>query len=289
MFSKLKIFLKSKLVFANFFLGEWLWKLRLSIIILLIGKKNNLGKALNGLKTKGYYVFDNYYSNQEVEQIKESCHFQLNLIPDSYLSKYNVDDYIENLDIEENNISIERMSGSIKLKKINQTGNYLKKISQNFFLLSLSLIQQCKLAKKALLIFSLSHDGSFKNDKVPGSVSDKNNIASRMHFDTYYHSLKAYVALEDITEDNGPFAYLEGSSTDHSLNENYLGSARVNHNLKSDIQKPHEISENFKNKYKDKIFYGNQKKGDLVIMDTKGIHFASMLKKGQRELLWFYY
>ena len=68
MLSELKILLKSKLVSANFFLGEWLWKLRLSIIIFLIGKKNNLGKALNGLKTKGYYVFDNYYSNQEVEK-----------------------------------------------------------------------------------------------------------------------------------------------------------------------------------------------------------------------------
>ena len=45
----------------------------------------------------------------------------------------------------------------------------------------------------------------------------------------------------------------------------------------------------FKIQHKDKIFYGNQKKGDLVIMDTKGIHFASTLKKGQRELLWFYY
>ncbi len=289
MFSKLKIFFKSKIVFANFFLSEWLWKLRLSSIIFLIGKKSNLGKALNGLRTKGYYVFDGYYSNHEVEQIKENCHYQLNSIPSSYLSKYDCNDYIENLEIKEKDISIERMSGSIKLKKINQTGNYLNKISQNFFLLSLSIIQQFKLAKKALLIFSLSHDGSFKNEKVPGSVSEKNNIASAMHFDTYYHSLKAYVALEDIYQENGPFAYLEGSSTDNSLNKNYLGSARVNHNLKSDIHKPHEISENFKNKYKDKIFYGNQKKGDLVIMDTKGIHFASILKKGQRELLWFYY
>ena len=79
------------------------------------------------------------------------------------------------------------------------------------------------------------------------------------------------------------------SDNNHLLNKNYLCSARVNHNLKSDIETPHEISESFINNYKDKIFYGNQKKGDLVIMDTKGIHFASSLKKGQRELLWFYY
>lgn len=289
MFSKLIIFFKSKFVFVRFFVGEWLWKLRLTFVILFVGKKNNLGKALNGLKTKGYFVFDGYFSINEVEQIKKNCHYQLNSIPNNYLSKYYSDDYIENLEIKENKISIERMSGSIKLKNINQTGTYLQKISQNFFLLSLSLIQQCKLAKKALLIFSLSHDGSFKNTKVPGSASNKDNIAGELHFDTYYHSLKAYVALNDISQENGPFAYLEGSSTDHSLNYNYLSSARVNHDLKSDIQKPHQISENFKNNYEDKIFYGIQKKGDLVIMDTKGIHFASTLKKGQRELLWFYY
>jgi hypothetical protein len=289
MFSKLKVLFKSKLVFTNFFVSEWLWKSRLNFIIFFTGKKNNLGKALNGLKTKGYYVFNGYFSNHEVEQIKKNCHDQLNSIPSNYLSKYNSDDYIENLEIKEKNILIERMSGSIKLKKINETGNYLQKISQNFFLLLISFIQQCKIAKKALLIFSLSHDGSFKNNKVPGSVSDKENIAGKMHFDTYYHSLKAYVALEDISQENGPFAYLEGSSTDHLLNKNYLCSARMNHSLKSDIERPHEISENFKINYKDKIFYGNQKKGDLVIMDTKGIHFASSLKKGQRDLLWFYY
>ena len=271
------------------FVGEWLWKLRLTVLIILVGKKNNLGKALNGLKTKGYYVFDGYFSINDVEEIKKNCYNQLNSIPDNYLSKYKSDDYIENLEIKEKKISIERISGSIKLKNINQSGGYLQKISQNFFLLSLSLIQQCKLAKKALLIFSLSHDGSFKNNKVPGSVSNKDNIAGVLHFDTYYHSLKAYVALNDISQENGPFAYLEGSSIDNSLNYNYLSSARVNHDLKSDIQKPNQISENFKNNYEDKIFYGIQKKGDLVIMDTKGIHFASTLKKGQRELLWFYY
>ena len=289
MFSKLVIFLKSKFVIARFFVGEWLWKLRITVLILFVGKKNNLGKALNGLKTKGYYVFESYFSINEVEEIKKNCYNQLNSIPNNYLSKYKSDDYIDNLEIKEIKISIERMSGSIKLKNINQSGGYLQKISQNFFLLSLSFIQQFKLAKKALLIFSLSHDGSLKNNKVPGSVSNKKNIAGELHFDTYYHSLKAYVPLEDISQENGPFAYLEGSSTDNSLNHNYFNLAKMNHNLKSDIQLPHQISENFKNKYENKIFYGNQKKGDLVIMDTKGVHFASTLKKGQRELLWFYY
>ena len=42
MFSKLKILFKGKLVFINFFVSEWLWKLRLTFIIFFVGKKNNL-------------------------------------------------------------------------------------------------------------------------------------------------------------------------------------------------------------------------------------------------------
>ena len=36
-------------------------------------------------------------------------------------------------------------------------------------------------------------------------------------------------------------------------------------------------------------FYGNTNKGDLVLIDTKTIHYASILEKGSRELIWLYY
>jgi hypothetical protein len=39
MFSKLIIFFKSKFVFASFFVGEWLWKLRLTVLILIYWEK----------------------------------------------------------------------------------------------------------------------------------------------------------------------------------------------------------------------------------------------------------
>ena len=48
--------------------------------------------------------------------------------------------------------------------------------------------------------------------------------------------------------------------------------------------------EKFENlKLNNRIFEGTVDKGDLVIMDTRNVHYASSLKKGVREMLWFYY
>lgn len=233
----------------------------------------------------------NYFSETEINLIKKICFDNLNSIPENYFLNRKHDEYIENLEVHEKKISIERMSGSIKLKKLQNVNNYLDKISKNFFLLFLSFIQQFKLSKKALLIFSWSHDGTISNSRVPGSVCNKLNIAGELHFDTYFHSLKAFTPLEDVEPENGPFAYLEGSANDKNLFANYVDSLNVKNNLPSSFDKPHQVMGDFikNNNYEKKIFYGTQKKGDLVIMDTKGVHFASSLKKGQRQLFWFYY
>ena len=280
-----------KLLLYRYLISEIFWKIRLSVLIFLLGKKSKLGKVLTGIKTKGYYILESYFSNEEVNMIKKICFDNLNSIPDSYLSNFKANEYIGNLEIQEKNFFIERMSGSIKLKNIQNSCIYLNSVSKNFFLLFLAFIQLFKFRKKALLIFSWSHDGTAKNLKVPGSIRDKQNIAGELHFDSYYHSLKAFTPLEDVTLENGPFAYLEGSANHKSLFNNYVNTLYLNHNLPSNSDKPHQVSIDFikNNNYEKKIFYGAQKKGDLVIMDTKGVHFASNLKKGQRQLLWFYY
>ena len=198
----------------------------------------------------------------------------------------------DNLSIEDIALKVKKIIGpDVKLKSLQNTCIYLNNISKIFFLLFLAFIQLFEFRKKALLIFSWSHDGNPKNLKVPGSVSGKQNIAGELHFDTYYHSLKAFTPLEDVTLENGPFAYLEGSANDKNLLDNYVNALNLKHNLPSNCNKPHQVSIDFikNNNYEKKIFYGTQKKGDLVIMDTKGVHFASSLKKGQRQLFWFYY
>jgi hypothetical protein len=280
-----------KILFYKYIISEIFWKIRLSVLIFLLGKKSKLGKVLIGIKTKGYYVLENYFSYEEISSIKKICFDNLNSIPDSYLSNYKGNEYIANLEIPEKKIAVERMSGSIKLKGLQNTSVYLDSVSKISFLLFLAFIQLFEFRKKALLIFSWSHDGTAKNLKVPGSVCDKQNIAGELHFDTYYHSLKAFTPLEDVTLENGPFAYLEGSANDKALFDNYLNTLNLKNNLSINSDKPHQVSRDFikNNNYENKIFYGTQKKGDLVIMDTKGIHFASNLKKGQRQLFWFYY
>jgi hypothetical protein len=290
-YKKLKIFLKKKLVSYKYIISEFFWKIRLSAIIFLLGKKSKIGKVLTGIKTKGYYVIENYFSDEEVNSIKKICFDKLNSIPEGYFFNRKDNEYIENLEIPEKKIAVERMSGSIKLKRLQNTSIYLDRVSKNFFLLFLAFVQLFEFRKKALLIFSWSHDGTVENLKVPGSACDKQNIAGELHYDTYYHSLKAFTPLEDVTLENGPFAYLEGSANDKSLFDNYINSFNAKYNLSCNNEKSHLVSRDFikNNNYENKIFYGTQKKGDLVIMDTKGVHCATNLKKGQRQLFWFYY
>ena len=44
----------------------------------------------------------------------------------------------------------------------------------------------------------------------------------------------------------------------------------------------------FLEKNTDKI-YATVKRGDLMLLDLKTVHYASPLKSGERHILWFYY
>ena len=134
------------------------------------------------------------------------------------------------------------------------------------------------------MIYSLTHDGSFKNKNVEGSFKGK-MIAGDPHLDSPIHEIKAFVALNDIMISNGPFASVKKSNKfDLNLMNNYLG-------MHKGIPNSEIINSNYVDK-KSKIsgiFKATVKKGDLVIIDTRSIHYASSLISGKREMLWFYY
>ena len=107
MYKKIKIYLKTKFVLCKYFFSEIFWKIRLSAIIFLLGKKSKIGKVLTGIKTKGYYVIENYFSDEEVNSIKNICFDNLNTIPESYFLDRKESEYIENLEISEKKIILE--------------------------------------------------------------------------------------------------------------------------------------------------------------------------------------
>ena len=142
-----------------------------------------------------------------------------------------------------------------------------------------------KLVKNgALLIYSLTHDGKYIIKNVEGSLKGK-MIAGDPHIDTPIHELKAFVALDNISTKNGPFISIKSSNNfNKDLIENYMG-------MKKGIPNSELINQRYVDKLiqTKEVFSGTVNKGDLVIIDSRSIHYASSLNEGKREMLWLYY
>ena len=61
------------------------------------------------------------------------------------------------------------------------------------------------------MIYSLTHDGKYKFENVEGRFNGK-MIAGDPHIDSPMHELKAFIALDHINIENGPFVSIESSN-----------------------------------------------------------------------------
>ena len=90
------------------------------------GKQHKVSKALKDLKTYGVAIIPNFYSEKEVGDMKNNCIGQLDSLP---LEKLKTDEYISNMKVNINNqeVYLERLGGSLKLKGIN---NFFKEVTK---------------------------------------------------------------------------------------------------------------------------------------------------------------
>ena len=245
-------------------LSDFFWNMRL-FVFLILSFNSKLSQYLFILKNKGVLVIPNFINEELMKVIKERCNFALD----------NNSDYTNEL-----------IQGSIKLKNLGLKEPFFKKLQHNFFLKIISFIYMFQLKtlyRGALIIYSLTHDGNYKHPAVPGKFSGT-MIAGDPHFDDPIHKIKAFIALDKIKIENGPFTSIIGSNYHKKLVKNYINILRKIPN--SHVIDKKKLEDIFPN---NEIFYGTVNKGDLVIIDTKMIHYASSLKKGVREMLWFYY
>lgn len=250
------------------FIAEFFWQCRIFLALIIFKNNNTNLKCIKDLKNNGVTVLSGYLNATEIDLINNEC--------DKVL------DNTDNLD----QFSVEKIEGSIKVKDLGRKINFFNKMQNNFFLKIIAFIYMFKfktLRRGALMIYSLTHDGCYKHSSVPGSFSGE-MLAGNPHIDSPFHGIKAFIALEDIKMENGPFTSIKNSSYNELLLNHYtnmlLGikhSETINKELLISIIKSNET------------FYSLVKKGDLVITDTRNIHFASSLKKGIRKLLWYYY
>jgi len=264
---------------------ELFWRFRIFAFTLIFGKKNRIGKALIDLKKTGFAIIPQYYPDSEIIKIKEECIKQLDQLPVDTIGST---DDISNLKLE-NNLRVEKLKSSIRIKGLQEINLFFKKIGRDFKSNVITLIYHLSFSKP-FLVYSLTHDGSLKHPLF-SKPNDKEMIAGRPHVDISVHQLRGGIMLDDIKKENGPTVFYKSSMSLNEIKQNHLnlllerfdfktnpgGSTMINNEkLKSLEEKTDKIS-----------VTGN--KGDLFLLDLKTVHAASLLEKGQRHILWFYF
>ncbi len=105
------------------------------------------------------------------------------------------------------------------------------------------------------------------------------------HRDTaYHHQFKSVVYLTDVEEETGPFTYILGT---HKTNNQFDG--KVNSDIKKfDFRLTQEFIDSVKNLGYQEVKY-TAKKGTMLLIDTKGIHQGSPLKRDVRYTIFNYF
>ena len=279
-----KIFFKFLIFFDHIF-----FEVRVFFLSLFLGKNNKVSKALKDLKNNGVAVISNFYGDEETKKIKDECIKYLDKIP---VEKLKTRDYIDNMPVTLGNTKLyfERLGGSIKFKGLNNVSNYLKNIIRKYEI-DLLIKTYHLILSEPLIVYNVTHTGSFQHPVMLNPEVNDKAIAGNPHLDLYFHQLRCFIALSDVEETNGPTIYYKKSLNINEIKKNHLNLILESFDFKVDKNESHVINSK-KIEYLDNMKAKSIlkcKKGDLVLMDLKTVHYGTVPKNGERHLLWLYY
>ena len=286
--------IKKNISIFNVILCHFISNLKLNFISLVLNKNSSYKKYIDEFKSKGCVVIPGYFSEKEVSKVFKLNIDELNKVPQDL-----VQERMDNIKLD-SGVLIEKIRGSIKLKNIENSNNDLKKLFKlNYISIfsgfySYGILNLKKFLYSVihgpLLLYNLTHDGSFKHYAVPDKVLDE-VIAGDPHIDSPLPGIKAFVALKTLNIDNGPFCYFESSNSFKHLKNFYIklffAEKKIDNIENTSRTLNKELISYCKNNFN--LYKATINAGDLVIFDTCGVHFASKLEKGQRHLMFLYY
>ena len=278
-----KPFLFLIILFDNFFL-----RLRINLLNVFFSKSKIL-KAMIDLKNDGVAIIPNFYNEEQVSQIKNNCIKQLDEIPISEIEK---NEDILNMSVRINNqeLKLERLGGSLKLKGLQKINDFFKKIGRSFEINLITLVYHLNLSRP-FLIYNITHDGSFKHYAILNPKPSDEAIAGKPHVDLHLHKLRCFIALNDVKKNNGPTVFYKNSMNLKEIKKNHLNLFLENFKFHIDENGSHILNEkklDYLEKTEGKSLL-TCSKGDLVLIDLKTAHYGTLPKEGERHLLWFYY
>jgi hypothetical protein len=209
---------------------------------------------LNQISKNGYYVEENFLSNDECNKII------------SY-----IDNFIKNnpnLVWKDNQDSDNRIHG---FEKINF---YLNNLCNNKFLLDLS----CDYLRNTMSLFmTMANRLIFKSNNV-GS-------GGGWHKDSYSKQFKSIIYLNDVSDENGPFQLVKNSN---KIIPTLILFLKLDKNISNTRFENSEILKII-NYDSNKIINIKARAGSIIYVDTSLIHRGAPIRLGRRYALTNYY
>jgi len=228
-----------------------------------------LKEIINNLNDKGYHVYNNFLSGDEIKElsslIKESK-FALRQSDADYDNNKNLKDK-KNIFFDEYNperVLYEFDRGHL----INQTITQKILAKKDFYSIASKYFNSTAYLDHISLSISTDYN---KASKIGDS-----NAAQLYHFDLDRPKwLKFLIYINDVNDNNGPHCYIENTHKNYSIPFKIMsrGYKRI---------EQFEIDKLFK---KEKQIKFIESAGTAIIEDTKGLHKGEKLKKGYRVLL----
>lgn len=223
---------------------------------------NKYLQNIKDIKEYGFTILPEYLNTKETDELK------------TQLSKFKIKSNINYL----NHIE-KKVEGSVRYRYINPPNIFIKELMKINIMKN---IYSHLILKRPKISFMESFTEYLpKNSQLI--------FANNAHIDSYRHQLKYVIAIEDVSIENGPTEYLPKS---HKFRIELL----LNYFLTWIYEK--KIVKGMKQHLSSKIIksYTNSKrelltlnKGDLLIFNSRGLHRASDIRSGSRNLLWFYF
>ena len=208
---------------------------------------SGITSQVNEIKNKGFLIFNNFLSDEEFEEVKNYFNKEVEKISSFTNDKYEKKFSISGMTIDRENIqNIKNPWYKIFLKK--------KELGR---IIEVLVAKKISSMKDSSFYFEKLHR-SGKKENLP---NDPQNI---FHRDTFYCSLKFIFLMDDVSSENGPFSYVEGSNkiSKWKMEKEFLGSLKNEKNLRDEKLKFNEK--------KIKVFC--QKKNTLILFDSSGFH-----------------
>lgn len=221
-----------------------------------INKLVGYDTIIDSLKTKGYAVVENFYSEQKCRALREEIDRIHKLHEnDGFLwtDKYDADKRVFGAEVDSD------------LIREFYEDEFLLDVAQNYF--GSTMFNSNTLAAK---IDATAH-----------------NIGSGQgwHRDAHHFQFKAIVYLSDVTIDNGPFQIIEESHRSGNALRNMVTMGIKDMTTRYTDEQIQKVIDEDLSKYK--ILTG--KAGTLVFADTSSLHTGMPIKKGHRYSLFNYY